>query len=166
MIRIFPQGKGLGANSNFPPLGGMPQMPNFPGAPPSAPILSCLFGLPSIATGFKPVTSLVDPGVGVGSNAAELSQLAHVCTCLGRYLSLQSHIAMPYSIEPGLCPQNRDQGWRLISVSLWSPVPVQANPGCNYSAKITVLHNTPGLQSFPLDSAWPLCLSRGLFCAP
>lgn len=162
----FPQGKGLGTNSNFLPLGGMPQMPNFPGAPPSVPILSCLFGLPSIAPGFKPVISLVNPGVGVGSDAAGLSQPVHVCTCLARYLSLQPLIAVPYSIEPGLCPQNRDQGWRLISVSLWSLVPMQANPGCTYSANITVLHNTPGLQSFPLDSAWPLCLSRGLFCAP
>lgn len=109
-------------------------MPNFPGAPPSAPILSCLFGLSSVAPGFKPVISLVDRGVGVGSDAAELSKPVHVCTCLGRYLSLQPRIAMPYSIELGLCPQNRDQGWRLISLPLYG-----AQSQCRPTRDATIL---------------------------
>lgn len=61
-VRIIPKGKGLKANSNFLPQGCVPQMPNFPRAPPLIPILRCLFGLPSIAPGLKSVISLVVAG--------------------------------------------------------------------------------------------------------
>jgi hypothetical protein len=53
------QGKGLSTNSNFLPLGVMPQIPDFSGASPSAPIFSHCFGLHLTAPG---LIALVESG--------------------------------------------------------------------------------------------------------